>query len=131
MLPRGSFPLCCNWCAHLSISLLRLLNAGTVFLPFLSPGSSTGKEGPLPSPFTHCWKCRVVFWEHPSYSIGQGEFTQVRASKAALAYLRPVSLTLALGKQQLPGFFTESEQGPKAAGSLLQLKFLGCRWHRE
>lgn len=135
MLPRVSLPLYCNWCAHVSISLLGLLSAGTVFLPFVSPGSSTGKE-------VHKWdpclphsrtagSVVLLFWEHPSYSIGQWEFTQVRASKADMAYLRLVSLPLALGKQHLPGFFTESEQGPKAAGSLIQLKFLGCRWHRE
>lgn len=53
------------------------------------------------------------------------------ASSLLTAWPWLVSLTLALGKQHLPDFFIDSEQGLKAAGFLIQLKFQGCSWHRE
>lgn len=58
-------------------------------------------------------------------------FTQVRVTRASFAYLRLLSLTLALGKQCLPDAFIDNEEGPMAARSPIQLKFLGCRWHQE
>ena len=87
--------------------------------------------GPLPIPFPHWWKCPVVFWDCPSCNVCQWGFTQVRVTRASFAYLRLLSLTLALGKQCLPGAFIDNEEGPLAARSLIQLKFLGCRWHQE
>lgn len=78
---------------------------------------------PLPPAFPCCWRCCVMSGSVPAGRPASGN----SVTKASFAYLRLSDLTLGMGKQRSSDFFVDSEQGPKAAGSPIQLTFLGCR----